>query len=164
MIPASAPRAMEPMKPGLPAARKRPFQFAGSGSQTSKPMRESLVGAENPSILQKGTATDKPSGVLKKPVCAGTFQGGVIAVALVMVTFGSSSDFRLSQLCWADAEIQKPVLIISSTPQDQGVMEFFIRTPPFVVDSRADSFCGWRLDYRPGLFLPPLCGSRQSFG
>ena len=55
MIPASPPLESDPINPGLPAARNFPFQFAATGSHTSMPIWESLVGAENASILQKGT-------------------------------------------------------------------------------------------------------------
>jgi hypothetical protein len=42
----------EPINQGLPAARNLPFQLAAVGSQTSIPMRESLLGAETASTRQ----------------------------------------------------------------------------------------------------------------
>src|SRR5277367_2354488 len=93
------------MKPGLPMPTYFPFQFAATGSQTSKPMWESLVGVAKASTRQKGTDTFSPGGVPKRPGVLGTSQSGgaLMAVAMVMVTFAIFSDARLSQDCCADA-------------------------------------------------------------
>jgi len=78
-----------------------PFQFAATGSQTSNPMWESVVGVANPTTRQKGTATFRPGGVPNRPGVLGTSKtGGVlIAVADETVTFAMLSDARLSQDC-----------------------------------------------------------------
>src|ERR1017187_8145317 len=92
------------MNPGLPMPTYFPFQLAATGSHTSNPICESLVGVANPATRQKGTETFKPGGVPKRPGVVGTFQSGgaLIDVAAVIVTFVILSDVRLSQDCCAD--------------------------------------------------------------
>src|SRR5277367_1985112 len=94
------------MNPGLPIPTYFPFQLAATGSQTSNPICESLVGVANPATRQKGTDTFRPGGVPKRPGVLGTFQSGgaLMAVAIVMVTSVIFSDVRLSQDCCANAK------------------------------------------------------------
>jgi hypothetical protein len=93
------------MKPGFPIPTYFPFQFAATGSHTSKEMCESLVGVANPATRQKGTETFKPGGVPKRPGVLGTSKSGgvLIEVAEVIVTSAILTDAKLSQDCCADA-------------------------------------------------------------
>src|SRR5690349_1119067 len=79
---------MLPQKPPQPACRYLPFQ-PDSGSQTSKRIDESLVGAEVPATRQNGgrlvIAVAEPGGV-NDPV--------VMLWAAVIVVFGSASADR----------------------------------------------------------------------
>jgi hypothetical protein len=94
------------MNPGLPMPMYLPSQFAATGSHTSNPICESLVGAENPATRQNGTDTFSPAGVPNLPPVLGTWKscGALIAVASVIVTCGISTEVKLSQDCCADAD------------------------------------------------------------
>src|SRR5271154_538881 len=92
------------MKPPLPTASNFPFQRAVTGSQTSKLMCESLVGAENATTRQKAFAMVKlaagPMGLGGNGIERSG--GGSTLVAEVTVALGIWSDARLSQDCCAD--------------------------------------------------------------
>ena len=81
-----------------------PFQFSGMGSQTSKSIWESLVGAEKPATRQKEVETFRPAGVPKRPPVVGTSKSGGVwtHLASVIVTFSIRSDAKLSHDCCAD--------------------------------------------------------------
>src|SRR5580698_359195 len=91
------------MKPPLPMASNFPFQREETGSQTSKLICESLVGAENATTRQKAFETLSfaagPAGPAGKSIARSG--GGLTAVADVTVAFGIESDVRLSQGCCA---------------------------------------------------------------
>src|ERR1017187_1335896 len=93
------------MNPGLPMPTYFPFQLAATGSHTSNPICESLVGVAKPATRQKGTETFKPGGVPKRPGVLGTFQSGgaLIDVAAVIVTLVILREAKLSHDCCARA-------------------------------------------------------------
>src|SRR5439155_13898696 len=80
----------EPAKPPLPMRSNFPFQ-PELGIQTSKPIREALVGVAQPATRQKAgrSLTTSPLGALKVP--EGTDW------ATVIVVFGTARALRLSQ-------------------------------------------------------------------
>src|ERR1700728_370691 len=98
-------------------------------------MCESLVGAANPAMRQKGTETFRPGGVPKRPGVLGTFQSGgaLMAVAMVTVTFGIVSDAKLSHDCCASARGAIASATIAA-PTDRP-RPFFI-PPPMTICAR----------------------------
>src|ERR1700733_6866799 len=93
------------MKPPFPMASNFPFQCGETGSQTSKLICESLVGAENATTRQKAFETLSfaagPAGPAGKSIARSG--GGSTAVADVTVALGIERDVRLSQDCCAAA-------------------------------------------------------------
>src|SRR5208282_1444798 len=91
------------MNPPLPTASNFPFHLAAGGSQSSKLMCESLVGAEKATTRHKGTETSRLAPGPAGPAGTGIIRsgGGAIGVAEVIVAFGISRDVKLSQACWA---------------------------------------------------------------
>src|ERR1700728_34387 len=88
------------MKPPLPMASNFPFQRTETGSQTSKLICESLVGAENATTRQKAFETlSFAAGPAGKSIARSG--GGSTAVADVTVALGIERDVRLSQDCCA---------------------------------------------------------------
>src|ERR1700728_1354256 len=88
------------MKPPLPMASNFPFQRTETGSQTSKLICESLVGAENATTRQKAFETlSFAAGPAGQSIARSG--GGSTAVADVTVALGIERDVRLSQDCCA---------------------------------------------------------------
>ena len=131
-----------------------PFQFSGIGSQTSKPMCESLVGVANPITRQKGTESFNPAREPKRPPVLGTSKSGgvLIDVAEEIVTFAMLTDARLSHDCCAETRAGTKASAANKTAKD--ACRHFIGIPPAVPISVAD--------YTPGLSHHILFLSRIS--
>jgi hypothetical protein len=119
-----------------------PFQFAATGSQTSKPICESLVGAANPAIRQKGTETFSPGGVPKRPGVVGTSKSGgaLMAVAMVIVTFGMFSDARVSQDC-CDHAMDELSKAPANRTDEHVTRRNVLMPPPSLRPTAPDPFC-----------------------
>src|ERR1700688_4843733 len=73
----------EPPKPPLPAPRKLPFQFAGSGSHTSAMIVDSLVGLSVTATRQKSTGA---TSVRRLSTTEESFETATAEVILPSVT------------------------------------------------------------------------------
>src|ERR1700689_1786485 len=120
------------MKPPLPTASNFPFHVAAAGSQTSKRMGESLVGAENASTRQNGAVTSRSAPGPAGPGGSGNTRsgGGLIAVADVIVALGITTDVRVAQDCCADVRTGANAKPARRTNNRYGATRCLMRTPP----------------------------------
>jgi hypothetical protein len=119
----------------LPTASNFPFHVAPVGSQTSKLMCESLVGAENATTRQNATDTWRSLAGPAGPGGRGITRsgGGLIAEADVIVALGILSDVRLSQDCCAAAGAGTNANPARQTKHKNGIRRCLMRKPPPVV-------------------------------
>src|ERR1700691_2808565 len=120
------------MKPPLPTASNFPFHVAAAGSQTSKRMCESLVGAENASTRQNGTATWRSAPGPAGPAGSDSTRsgGGSIAVGAVMVALGLWRDVRVAQDCCAEVRAGTNTNPVRDTNNRNAATGCLMRTPP----------------------------------
>src|ERR1700733_660739 len=127
------------MKPPLPTASNFPFHVSAAGSQTSKRICESLVGAENASTRQNGTVTWRSAPGPAGPCVSGNTRsgGGLIAVADVIVALGITTDVSVAQDCCAEVRAGTNAKPARRTNNRNAATRCLIRTPPRDVLNRS---------------------------